>query len=211
MVILRAWATYLHWFSDHLYPAEFLGTHDDTFNNVLSVLKLIIPIVVGLAVIGVAFHPTFFHQHGHLLPISGGITAILSTGIIVNGFQTVVSFASEVDKPARTIGGHYSGIGDCPWGLSVVASCIYWWRTYSYTQSWLGSAQMQAPILELVGMIGLGMLTSIIYFGSVIAPAGTGIAFVGAATHVHCYVTKRANAGYFNAVHLLTYRVVLCS
>ena len=179
-------------------------------NNVLSVLKLIIPIVVGLAVIGVAFHPAHFSiQQGHFIPYGVGsiFTAILSTGIIIafNGFQTVVSFASEVDKPARTIG--WSIILALLLALGVYLllqiAFIGGVPTPLLSHGW-AALKMQAPILELVGMIGLGMLTSIIYFGSVIAPAGTGIAFVGAATRMFTAMSRKGQMpSYFNAVHTL--------
>ena len=178
-------------------------------NNILSILKIIIPIIVALALIATAFHPNRFTFNHNFIPYGFGsiFTAILSTGIIIafNGFQTVASFASEVEKPEKTI------------GWSIVIALVMSLGIYELLQiAFIGSMpssiaaqgwakiKMEAPILQLVGLLGLGMFSSMIYFGSVIAPAGTGIAFVGAATRMFTAMSRKGQMpGYFNAVHTI--------
>src|SRR5690606_21459746 len=77
-------------------------------NNIFAILKVIVPITTALMIIGVSFHKENFTIIGNSMVPYGFksiLSAILSTGIIIafNGFQTVISFASEIEKPHRTI------------------------------------------------------------------------------------------------------------
>lgn len=66
---------------------------------------------------------------------------------------------------------------------------------------WIG-LKMDAPVIELLGLLGLTMFISMAYFGSVIAPAGTGMAFVGSATRMFTAMSRQGQMPrYFGAVH----------
>jgi amino acid transporter len=176
-------------------------------NNIFAVLKVIIPVVVSIAIIAVSFHGKNFIAEKHsVIPygMSSVFNAILSSGIIIafNGFQTIVSFASEVDKPARTI------------PKAVVISILLCLMIYLLLQvafiagippalishGW-SHLSMYAPIIQLTLMLGLGMLTSIIYFGATVAPSGTGIAFFGASTRMFTAMSRNKQMpSYFSQV-----------
>ena len=177
-------------------------------NNVLVVLKVIVPVVVSLIIIGVAFHPGNFKLVGHsYVPYGFGsiISGILSTGIIIafNGFQTVISFASEIKKPQRTI------------PLSLIVSVVFCLGVYLLLQvAFIGSIPatalthgwhqltMHAPMVQLSVMLGLGLLTSIIYFGATIAPTGTAITFVGTSTRMFTAMSRNGQMPkQFDSVH----------
>lgn len=178
-------------------------------NNVLVVLKVIVPIVVSLVIISVAFHPANFKLVGHsTVPYGFGsiIGAILSTGIIIafNGFQTVISFASEIKKPHRTI------------PLSLIVAVLFCLGVYMLLQvAFIGSMPsstlakegwhhlaMSAPMVNLSVMLGLGLLTSIIYFGATVAPTGTAITFVGTATRMFTAMSRNKQMPkVFDSVH----------
>ncbi len=70
-------------------------------NNIFAVIKVIVPVFIGIAILVTAFHAKNFITYRHsFMPygVSSILTAILSTGIVVafNGFQTVISFANEM-------------------------------------------------------------------------------------------------------------------
>ncbi|MEI8055067.1 MAG: APC family permease [bacterium] len=160
-------------------------------NNPLSLLKITIPIITALVIIGVAFHPQNFISMGSSTMMPYGyksvFIAILTTGIIIsfNGFQTVISFSSEINNPKKTI----------PLSmLLAIALCagIYLLLQISFigglpsellANGWK-SLEFSAPMVQLALLIGVGALAPLIYFGATIAPSSAAIAFTGSATNM---------------------------
>lgn len=159
-------------------------------NNVFAIMKVAVPIFIGVAIIIAAFHPTNFTSHRHhFMPYGVGsiLTAILSTGIVVafNGFQTVISFANEIKQPYRTI------------PIAIIVSVLFTLCIYILLQvAFIGAMpskqlsngwaaiKLYAPIVQIMGLVGLGMLSSVAYFGATVSPIGTASAFTGTATRM---------------------------
>ncbi len=160
-------------------------------NNIFAILKILIPVTTAIAIISVSFHPKNFTLINHsFAPYGYGAVfdAILSCGIIVafNGFQTVISFANEIENPRRNI------------PLSVALALIFCLVVYLLLQvAFVGGIPSQtllqsgwqhlnyiAPMVQLPILLGLGYLTSVIYFGATMAPGGSGVAFTGTATRM---------------------------
>jgi amino acid transporter len=177
-------------------------------NNILTVLKIIVPVVVAVAIIIAAFHPkNFTVVHHSFMPygFKSVVSAILSTGIIIafNGFQTVIAFSSEVKKPHITI--PYSIVIAISFCLGVYlllqvafigalpdGSLSHGWTSLSYS----------APMVEISTMLGLGIITTIIYFGATISPSGTAIAFTGTSTRMFTAMSRNQQMPkYFDKVH----------
>lgn len=177
-------------------------------NNILSILKVIVPIVTALVFIGVAFHPSNFTAvNGSFMPygVQSILGAILTTGIIVsfNGFQSIVSFASEIKKPEKTI------------PLALVISLLFCLGVYVLLQvAFIGAIppamlangwhalQFSAPMIQLSLLIGMSAFTSIIYFGATVAPSGAGIAFTGTATRMFTAMARGGQMpSLFNTSH----------
>ncbi len=177
-------------------------------NNIFTILKVIVPLVTSLMIISVAFHSKNFTLVNHSFTPYGPqsiIAAILTTGIIIafNGFQTIISFASEVKKPHRTI------------PLSIIISIVFCLGVYLLLQvAFIGAIPTDslshgwhqlaysAPMVELSAMLGLGMLTTIIYFGATIAPSGTAVAFTGTSTRMFTAMSRNQQMPkYFDNVH----------
>lgn len=166
-------------------------------NNVIAILKVLVPIVTALIFISVAFHPSNFTSvNNSFLPYGAKsiLGAILTTGIIIsfNGFQSIVSFASEIKKPERTI------------PLSLVISLLFCLGVYILLQvSFIGAIptemlskggwhglEFSAPMIQLSVLLGLSVFTSIIYFGATLAPSGAGVAFTGTATRMFTAMSR---------------------
>lgn len=177
-------------------------------NNLMAVLKVLVPIIVALIIISVAFHPrNFVAVNRSFLPygVSSIFTAVINSGIIIafNGFQTIVSFAGEIKKPEKTI------------SQALLISIIFCLGIYlllsvgfigAIPEAQLGQGwkelKFAAPMIELALLLGLASLTSIIYFGATIAPSGTGIAFTGASTRMFSAMARHAQMPkFFEKLH----------
>ncbi len=182
-------------------------------NNILTVIKLIVPIVVALIIISFAFHPHNFHQvNDSFVPygFKSVLVALITSGIIVafNGFQTIVTFASEIKKPHKVI------------PIALIVAILISLVVYLLLQiSFIGALpstmlahgwkaiSLNAPMVQLSLMLGMGLLASIIYFGATVAPTGAAIAFTGSATRMFTAMSRRDQVPkYFDDVHPL-YRV----
>lgn len=159
-------------------------------NNVFTAVKLFVPIVVALVIISHQFHPQNFTTVNHSVltyGIGSVLSAVVMTGIIVafNGFQTVISFASEVENPARTIPLSIS--------IAIIASLLVYLLLQTafigampsdmLNNGW-HQLQMSAPVVQLLGLIGLGLWTSVVYVGATVSPCGSGMAFAGSASRM---------------------------
>lgn len=189
-------------------------------NNVLAVLKILIPAVMALVIMAVAFHPANFTLvNGRFIPYGMGsiLAPILTSGILVsfNGFQSIVSFSSEIQRPEKTI------------PLALVISLLFCLMIYLLLQSafigaipsamlagggWQG-IQFSAPMVELAGLIGLSTFTSIIYCNAMITPAGSGVTFTGSAGRMFTAMTKNGQMpeflGKINRVYHVSRRSLL--
>jgi len=182
-------------------------------NNLITVVKLIVPFVTALIIISYAFHPhNFYSVNNSFVPYGTKsiLMALVSSGIIVafNGFQTIVSFASEIENPQKTI------------PRALITSVLISLVVYLLLQvAFLGALPanmlgqgwdhivMSAPMVQLSLMLGLGLLSSIIFFGATAAPTGAAIAFTGSASRMFTAMSRGEQMPkYFDDVHPL-YRV----
>ena len=177
-------------------------------NNIFTIFKILIPLFICLLVIFTSFHPQNFHNDTQSFAPYGYraiFTAILSSGIVVafNGFQTVISFANEIHKPARTI------------PLAVVIAVVVCLGIYLLLQTaFIGGLppamvakgwnqlNFYAPVLQLMGAIGLGFYTSVAYFGATVAPVGSGIAFAGTSSRMFTAMSENKQMPiFFHLIH----------
>lgn len=159
-------------------------------NNPLSLLKFSIPLITALVIIGVTFQPKNFTLVGNTIMPYGYksvFTAILTTGIIIafNGFQTIISFSSEINNPKKVIPlSMLLAIALCS-GVYLLLQIAFIGGLPSdlLAQGWK-NLEFSAPMIQLVGLIGVGTLAPLIYFGATIAPSGAAVAFTGSATNM---------------------------
>jgi len=177
-------------------------------NNPLSLLKIMIPLITAVIIIGTAFHPQNFTLIDNTLMPYGYksvLKAILTTGIIIsfNGFQSIISFSSEVKNPKTTI------------PLSMLLAIILCTGVYLLLQiAFIGgmpsellasgweTLKFSAPMVQLVGLIGIGTLAPLIYLGATIAPSSAAIAFTGSATNMStAMATNNQLPRYFSVIN----------
>lgn len=177
-------------------------------SNLITVLKVTIPVFIGLVILFAAFHPNNFVVFHHtFMPygVQSIFTALLTTGIIIafNGFQTVISFASEVKNPSKTI------------PISVIASVLICLLVYLLLQiSFIGALPTEmveqgwhhlhfnAPEVQILGLVGLGIFSSVAYLGATVAPTGSGVAFSGTGTRMFTAMAQNQQMPkFFDNIH----------
>ncbi|WP_423063945.1 APC family permease [Candidiatus Paracoxiella cheracis] len=156
-------------------------------NNILSIWKLIIPVMTAIVLICTAFHSHNFHNptYGGFMPngIKGVFTAVATGGILFafNGFKQAVELAGEAKNPERTV---LVGII----GSLVIVLSVYLFLQISFigalspanlTKGWLyihfiGDAGPFAGLLMSLGVVWMAVL---LYADALITPSASGLVY----------------------------------
>ncbi len=177
-------------------------------NNIITVFKVAVPIITAITILLTAFHPGNFTIEGNtLLPHGAGsiMTAIMTGGIIYafNGFQTIASFCAEAKNPKR----------DIP--LALCIAILFCLGVYLLLQSaFIGGVpsnllaqgwtnlSFQSPIVELSSLLGLNLISILLYADACVSPSGTGIVYVGATGRMLTAMAQEKQApAFFDRIH----------
>ena len=177
----------------NFYGVKFLTK----INNGVTIFKIIIPVFI--VIIFVIY--SFVHSDNHVsmfaadIPgnsqfgFSSALTAIVSGGLIYtfNGFQTVVSYASEVKNPGKNI----------PLAIIIALGLVlilYLGLQYAFMQAiphdyliskggWSG-LDFESPLLQLATLLGLGYIAFLLIVDSIVSPSATGYIYLGASSRM---------------------------
>jgi amino acid transporter len=169
------------------------------FISSITLLKVIIPIMTGVAIIYSGFHPeNFTSVGGTILPYGWApvLSAIVTCGIVMsfNGFQSPVNFAEEAKNPHFNI------------PLAVILSIVLTLGIYLLLQvafigaispdllaqvGWHG-VNFKSPLVQLALLFNLNFIVLLLYFNSVVSPSGTGMIYM-ATTARMLYGMERNN------------------
>ncbi|WAH36404.1 APC family permease [Alicyclobacillus dauci] len=151
-------------------------------NTFITVLKLVIPAITGIALLFAAFHGGNFTHHGGFTPFgwSGVLTAVATSGIVFafNGFTSPVNLAGEAKNPNRAV--PIAVVGSI-----LVAAVIYIILQVAYIGS-LSPAMLaqgfaglnfDSPFANLAVAFGLNWLAIILFADAFVSPSGTGITY----------------------------------
>ncbi len=160
------------------------------FNNVMAVVKVAMPIITAIAIGLTAFHATNFTAYKHsIIPYGMGsiVSTIVTSGIFYSffGFQTAVSFASELENPLKSIPITlissvaialllYVMLQVCFIGAVPTAAISNGWEHLQFT----------SPLAELAISLNLNLLAIALYVDAGVSPASTGITYLGASTRM---------------------------
>ncbi len=176
-------------------------------NNVVVVFKLIVPAMTGVLLIFTAFHASNFTAVGDTMFSYGTgsiMTTIVTAGLITtfNGLQVITGYASEVRNPKKTI------------PLVIIISSVVVLVIYLILQiAFIGAidpAQLkngwhqlnfEAPMVQLVGSVGLSFMVVILYTDAMVSPLGTAVTDLGAATRSFTAMSRKGQMpAWFNYV-----------
>lgn len=161
-------------------------------NKILTIWKVIIPVLIPVALVSVTFHSGNFREFGGFLPGGwNGVFAAVSTGgtlFAMLGFRTAIELAGEAKNPAR----------DIP--LALVGSVLITGAIYILIQiAFLGALPAQSlahgwsglsshvdtgPFVTLAAGAGLFWLVKLILIDTIVSPGGCGLVFTGAAARL---------------------------
>lgn len=163
-------------------------------NATITVFKLVVPTITGLALIYAAFHMNNVTGHvpgtGGFLPFGGAgvLTAVATSGIVFafNGFQNPLSLAGEARDPDRSI--PFAVIGSV-----AIAVGVYLLLQIAFlgaidparlqSVGWAGLG-FSSPFAQLAMLFGLGWLAVLLYFDAFVSPSGTGITYTAVAARM---------------------------
>ncbi|MCP4475810.1 MAG: APC family permease [Gammaproteobacteria bacterium] len=178
-------------------------------NNIISIFKIIIPVGVAIIILSTAFHRSNFTPapHSTLLPfgLESTFTVVMSGGIVYafNGFQCIASFAAEAKDPTRNI----------PLALviSVIAALIIYLILQTafiggiptkMLQGGWGALNFSSPIAQLTTLLGLNLVSIVLYVDACISPSGTGIVYTGTTARMLTGMAQEYQApSFFNVLH----------
>ena len=154
-------------------------------NSLITLIKLIIPAVTGVALIASGFHADNFavgaNGGTHSNDFAAILTAVATAGIVFsfNGFQSPVNLAGEARDPGRSI--PFAIIG-----AILIATVVYVLLQIAYLGAvppdllaragWHG-INFSSPFAELAVIVNLNWLAILLYADAFVSPSGTGMTY----------------------------------
>ncbi len=197
-VAFSALLTALNWFAVRMFAR---------LNNLVTAIKVAVPVVTVIALFASGFHPGRLTDHGGFAPYgyAACLSALAAGGIVysVNGFQAPVDFSGEAREPRRTVPlSVLAGIG--------VAVLIYLGLQVAFLfavpenllgRGWKG-VDFDSPFGQLALLLNLQWLSALLYADAVLSPGGS--AYVGVAVdtrHTYALAKNGLIPRFFMAVH----------
>lgn len=185
-VALSAVLTALNWFAVRMFAR---------LNNLVSVFKVVVPVVTVVALFLSGTHSGRLTDHGGFAPYgyAACLTALAGGGIVysVNGFQAPLDFSGEARDPRRTVpAAVLTGIG-----LAVLVYLgLQLAFLFTVPDSLLGDGwhgvDFESPFGQLALVLNLHWLATLLYADAVISPGGS--AYVGVAIDArHTYALAK--------------------
>ncbi|WP_189929245.1 APC family permease [Streptomyces sulfonofaciens] len=186
--------TVLNWFAVRLFAR---------MNNLVSLLKVAIPVITVVALLLSGTHGGRLTDHGGFAPYgyAACLSALASGGIVysVNGFQAPLDFSGEARNPRRTVpAAVLTGIG--------LAVAMYLGLQFAFLftvpdsllgHGWHG-VNFDSPFGQLALVLNLHWLATLLYADAVLSPGGS--AYVGVAIdarHTYALAKNRLLPRYF--------------
>jgi amino acid transporter len=158
-------------------------------NNVVTIIKFATPVIVLVALVIAHFSFSNFTDTVPATPhdMSSVLVAMIGAGMIYsfNGFQTIGSFAGEIDKPERNLA--------LAFFISVVlVLCFYLVIQFvfmaampaSYLTNGWENVQLTSPMINLTAILGLHIMSVLLILNAVISPSATGFTYLGSSARM---------------------------
>ena len=158
-------------------------------NNIVTIIKLVTPIIVVIALLIAHFSFANFTETVPQKPhdLSSIFLAMIGAGMIYsfNGFQTIGSFAGEIKNPEKNL------------ALAFVISvllvlCFYLLIQFAFmatipgrylTHGW-EAVKLTSPMINLTAILGLHLMSLILILNAVVSPSATGFTYLGSSARM---------------------------
>ncbi|WP_221505845.1 APC family permease [Streptomyces eurocidicus] len=185
-VALSVLLTALNWFTVRAFAR---------LNNLVSVFKVLVPVVTVIALFASGWHSGRLTDHGGFAPYgyAACLSALAGGGIVysVNGFQAPLDFSGETRNPRRTLPASV---------LTAIALAVLMYLAlqlaflFTVPENLLGhgwqGVSFESPFGQLALILNLHWLSSLLYADAVASPGGS--AYVGVALNArHTYALAK--------------------
>lgn len=167
-------------------------------NSILVTWKLAIPLITIFVLLSHRFHVTQLWQFGGFAPygLKGMLTALPTAGVIFSfiGYSPAIQLAEEAKNPQRAI--PFAIIGAIILAIILYvcielafigaidpAHLVHGWQHLTF-------AGDTGPVAGLVSALGVAWLLKIIYFDSLVSPAGTAYIYTAATARINIAMSK---------------------
>ncbi|MEU3355978.1 APC family permease [Streptomyces sp. NPDC037389] len=185
-VALSTLLTALNWFAVRTFAR---------LNNLVSVFKVVMPVVTVLALLASGWHSGRLTDHGGFAPYgyAACLSALAGGGVVysVNGFQAPLDFSGEARDPRRTIPASVlTGIGlALLMYLGLQLAFLFTVPEDLLGEGWKG-VNFESPFGQLALIFNLHWLSTLLYADAVVSPGGS--AYVGVAIDArHTYALAK--------------------
>nr|WP_229357741.1 APC family permease [Streptomyces sp. UNOB3_S3] len=185
-VALSTLLTALNWFAVRTFAR---------LNNLVSIFKVVMPVVTVLALIASGWHSGRLTDHGGFAPYgyAACLSALAGGGVVysVNGFQAPLDFSGEARDPRRTIPASVlTGIGlALLMYLGLQLAFLFAVPEDLLGHGWKG-VSFESPFGQLALIFNLHWLSTLLYADAVVSPGGS--AYVGVAIDArHTYALAK--------------------
>jgi amino acid transporter len=154
-------------------------------NTVITLFKLVVPAMTGVALIASGFHWHNFavgvNGEAHAVDFAAVLNAVATAGIVFsyNGFQSPVNLAGEARNPARSVPFAVLGSILLATGVYVLLQVAYLGTVppeLLARSGWHG-IDFRSPFAELALLVNLNWLAILLYADAFVSPSGTGITY----------------------------------
>ncbi|MFI9778545.1 APC family permease [Streptomyces sp. NPDC051956] len=178
--------TALNWFAVRMFAR---------LNNLVSVFKVVVPVVTIVALFLSGTHSGRLTDHGGFAPYgyAACLTALAGGGIVysVNGFQAPLDFSGEARNPRRNVpAAVLTGIALAVLVyLGLQLAFLYTVPDSLLAHGWQG-VNFDSPFGQLALVLNLHWLATLLYADAVVSPGGS--AYVGVAIDArHTYALAK--------------------
>lgn len=178
------------------------------FNNIFTMIKIIVPLLTIVALVYSGFHPHNFtdHPEGGFMPFGwkSVFVSIVSCGVVMsfNGFQAPLTFSEEIESPRRMLPIAVAGsilISLLLYVLLQIAFVGSLSPTLLSHSGWAG-INFRSPYVQLLLAANLQIMVTIVYIGSVISPGVCGAAFTASGSRIMYSLAREGHLPHFLSI-----------
>jgi amino acid transporter len=167
------------------------------FNNILTILKIIVPVLTIICLVYAGFHPTNFGHNIHEFVPNGWLSigsAVISCGVVMsfNGFQSPLNFSEEIPNPRKQL------------PIAIISAILFTFFLYVMLQAvFIGSLNpakiangwstisFRSPYVNLLLIANLQVMAWVVMASAAISPAACGATFLASSSRI-LYILSRS-------------------
>lgn len=180
-IILMLFFMYINYWSVQLFIR---------FNNILTVMKVAVPILTIGCLLYIGIHPSNFgHNLQEFAPfgVRSIFVGVVSCGVIMsfNGFQTPMTFSTEIKSPKTQLPIAVLGSILITFVLYLLLQMVFIGALHPLTiiNGW-EHVNFRSPYVNLLLLANFQVMVWVVYVSSALSPAACGAAFMASSSRM---------------------------